>query len=253
MVGRYAEEMRTPVVVLAAAIALTGCSNLPPLASERDPSLAKITMGVSQAMRAATHPERVQLSKLGDLDGEAWAIDLPKSRTLLAGRVGPNSRPEMLVTSGDQIARVSCAWDGSEAIGVDVGDSGKLAVADMVGYFGNELCESFKPSTSPSPKKVNGECKRMTKDELDAVMALQLVGGVIRYVEGIWVQTATDEWQVAVKTWYDRNSDHNNPPKPVEFFKMSDPKGEVLHQRDDGKPPTAAQACARAAGWEWGG
>lgn len=116
MVGRYAEEMRTPVVVLVAAIALTGCSNLPPLVSEtRDPSLSQTTV----APRASSADPETTVT-------DEWGIVMelvPSDRSDFPCRQLTRSEIDLIdqmtrkdAVSGAQAVTISKGWGGGCAL-----------------------------------------------------------------------------------------------------------------------------------------
>lgn len=101
-------------------------------------------------LRAATKSERVALTQLGllQVDDPAHTYDLPHGRALVGAELtyegSPTSRhPAMLVTYEGRIALVSCDWDGSDALGVSVGNEGQRGVAALVSVLGEKLCQPW--------------------------------------------------------------------------------------------------------------
>jgi len=108
-------------------------------------------------LRDATHQERAALAQLGrlELNERALAFDLPKGRSLVGAVLTHEGAPTvrhagMAVTYESRIALVTCGWDGSDAIGVDVGSAGQRGVAALRQVFGDELCDPWIVSSPGS-------------------------------------------------------------------------------------------------------
>ncbi|PFG18128.1 hypothetical protein ATK74_2709 [Propionicimonas paludicola] len=144
--------------VAGLALALTGCSFLPwesdatapePSSSARVSSAVETPSGAG-GLRPATSQERVALSSLGmlELKTSAYAFDLPEGRSLVGAVLtyegSPNRQhPGLLVTYGSKFALVSCDWDGSNALGVDVGAAGQAGIDALRPVLGDAMCEPW--------------------------------------------------------------------------------------------------------------
>jgi len=139
--------------VAGMALALSGCSFV--VTPDR-PSVAPTTPSAASAspaaigLRAATKPERIALSQLGllPLDEPAFAYDLPKGRSLVGAQITYEGSPQrqhpgMLVTYAGKFALVSCDWDGSDALGVSVGNEGQQGIAALTAVLGDQLCQPW--------------------------------------------------------------------------------------------------------------
>lgn len=113
------------------------------------------TQGGASALREATAEERVALSNLGMLESneKAFAYDLSEGRSLIGAVLtyeGQTTRrhPGMVVVYRSKFALVKCDWDGSDALGTDVGVSAQRGITALRAELGDELCDPWiLPST----------------------------------------------------------------------------------------------------------
>lgn len=140
--------------IVGIVVALSGCSfsdtpDRPPVAPVK-PASPGASAIAQLGLRAATEAERVALTNLGllQVDDPAFAYDLPQGRALVGAEITyegsrPQRHPGMLVTYQGKIALVSCDWDGSDALGVSVGNEGQRGVAALVSVLGEKLCQPW--------------------------------------------------------------------------------------------------------------
>ncbi len=140
--------------IVGVAVALSGCSLIntpdrPPVAPV-NPASPGASAIAQLGLRAATEAERVALTNLGllQVDDPAYTYDLPHGRALVGAEITyegsrPQRHPGMLVTYQGRIALVSCDWDGSDALGVSVGNEGQRGVEALVSVLGEQLCQPW--------------------------------------------------------------------------------------------------------------
>ena len=159
------------VVTVAFAVSLGACSATPtprPSESLRPPvetsapqaTVPSRSTPVPGSAREASAGERQLLGRIGayiDPADPVSAVDLPAARTLIFGQVHDSSGPlrshsglAMVVTDGERIAVVSCAWDGSKALGVDTGEAGREAVQLAKASYGDKICTPWISTSSSS-------------------------------------------------------------------------------------------------------
>lgn len=160
-----------PVMVVALAVSLGACGATPtprPSESLRPPvetsapqaTVPSRSTPVPGSVREASAGERQLLGRIGayiDPSDPVSAVDLPGVRTLIFGKVRASSVPlnsrsglAMVVTDGKDIAVVTCAWDGSKALGVDTGEAGREAVQLAKASYGDKICTPWITTSSSS-------------------------------------------------------------------------------------------------------
>ena len=153
IVGRALASTLTALVVLMAGCS-AGVDETP------DPTPPRPTKTPSAIMRPANAGERIHLARVGllQIDAEALAVDLGAGRSLVSGILEhPGERPTypaMVLVYAEHWAYVGCDWDGSKAIGVDVGKTkAGEAIRATIDYFGTDICEPWIRLPEPWPPR----------------------------------------------------------------------------------------------------